>query len=222
MVKPPPGATLVALPYVSKDGFAGPCVKSLLGWFSTPTASPVTFLFIRDKTQVEARNHACDKAMELGAEWIWFVDSDQDFPPDALERLKSVDADVACADMWSRSWPSFRIVFRATPPDDIGKVLHVPVDDSVASNGGVEDITYCGMGCTLVKTSIVRRMRERFPDQPCFWVAYHGEDATFCFKVLEMGGTVKCDFGLKSGHWGSIRMMGQEFTRDSSSLMEAS
>jgi cellulose synthase/poly-beta-1,6-N-acetylglucosamine synthase-like glycosyltransferase len=205
----PPGSTLVALPYVSKDGFSGPTVRSLLNGFASGKFGNVLFVVIGDKTQVAARNEACRKALDHGAEYLFFVDSDQDFPPDAISRLKAADADVACADMWSRSWPSFRIVFQPDPVD--GK--YYPVSDTVADRGGVEDIGYCGMGCTLIRTSILREMKEKFPDQPWFWTADHGEDATLCFKVREIGGSVKCDFSLKSGHWSYCRMMGQDFTR---------
>jgi hypothetical protein len=173
----------------------------------------VSFFFARDQTQVRARNDACEKALSSGAEWLWFIDSDQDFPTDALNRLKAVGADVACADMWSRSWPSFRIVMVEGPMDEQGKTHYVPVSDEVAARGGYENISFCGMGCTLIKTSILKLIRDKYPDQPWFWTAHSGEDATFCFKVLEVGGSVKCDFGLKSGHWGHIRMMGQDYTR---------
>ena len=208
-----PGLTLVALPYVSKDGFAGPCVESLLKCFASGAMGRVSFFFAKDQTQVRARNDACEKALEAGAEWLWFIDSDQDFPVNALERLKAVGADVACADMWSRAWPSFRIVMVKGPTDENGKERYVPVADEVASRQGIEDVSFSGMGCTLIRTSIILKIRDAYPDQPWFWTAHHGEDATFCFKVLDIGGTVKCDFGLKSGHWGSCRMMGQDYTR---------
>jgi hypothetical protein len=193
--------TLLALPYVSKDGFTGATVRSLLSGVGA-----CKVLFIADQTQVSARNVACAEALKCGAEYLWFVDSDQDFPPDTLARLKAVKADVACADMWSRSWPSFRIVFRGDKP----------VPDEVADRGKIEDITYCGMGCTLIRTSILRKLETK--EQPWFWTAHNGEDATFCFKVLEAGGTVKCDFSLKSGHWSYCRMVGQQFTKDRKNL----
>ena len=174
----------------------------------------VSFLMIGDKTQVAARNEACRAAISTGAEYLFFVDSDQDFPVDALKRLKAVDADVACADMWSRSWPSYRIVFGTENVD--GK--YSPISDDVAVAGGVSDVGYCGMGCTLIKVSVLRQLEEKYPDQPWFWAAHNGEDATFCFKVREIGGSVKCDFGLKSGHWSTCRMMGQEFTRNPEAL----
>lgn len=201
--------TLLALPYVSKDGFAGPCVSSLLK--SEGEISNV--FFIGDATQVHARNKACEEAIRVGAHYLWFVDSDQDFPPDALAKLMAADADVACADMWARGWPSFRLVFKAGQRDPNGMTQYVSVDDETAAKGGIEDVAFCGMGCTLIKTEILHQMKEKMNDQPWFWTAAHGEDATFCFKVLELGGTVKCNFGLKSGHWGHIRMMGQDYTR---------
>ena len=207
------GLTLVALPYVSKDGFAGPCVESILKCFASGNMGNVSFFFARDQTQVRARNAACEKALEIGAEYLFFVDSDQDFPIEALSRLKAVSADVACADMWSRGWPSFRIVMVKGPTDAGGKVHYVPVSDEIAAQEDIEDVSFSGMGCTLIRTDIIRRMRDAYPEQPWFWTAHSGEDATFCFKVLEMGGTVKCDFGLKSGHWSYCRMMGQDYTR---------
>lgn len=210
-VRQVPGLTLVALPYVSKDGFTGPTVRSIINGFGSGKFGRVNFLIIGDKTQVKARNEACENAIASGSEYLFFVDSDQDFPPDALSRLKAVDADVACADMWSRNWPSFRLVLIPGEKNSEGLTMYKPVPDEDAN--GIRDISFCGMGCTLIKTSVLKRMAEKFPDQPWFWAAHHGEDATFCFKVLEMGGTVKCDFGLKSGHWGSMRMMGQDYTR---------
>lgn len=211
-VRQVPGLTLVALPYVSKDGFTGPTVRSIINAFASGSLGRVSFTMIGDKTQIYARNEACKQAIALGAEYLFFVDSDQDFPVDALERLKRVDSDVACADMWSRGWPSFRIVFH---PDDVdGKYRPMPDEEAE----GVKDVGFCGMGCTLIRVSILKRMLEKYPDQPWFWAAHNGEDATFCFKVRDIGGTVKCDFSLKSGHWSTCRMMGQPFTRDPEAL----
>lgn len=207
------GVTLLALPYVSKGGFLGACVKSLMMCFASGKMGRISFLFIPDRSQVNARNYACEKAIEIGAEWLWFVDSDQDFPVDVLERLKLVDADVACPDMWSRSWPSYRIVLNPGPTDGAGKVRYLPVPDEIADRGQIEDVGYCGMGCTLIKVSAIVKMRELHPNRPWFWAAEHGEDATFCFQVSEMGGTIKCDFGVQSGHWGVCRNSGQDFTR---------
>ena len=206
------------MPYVSKDGFVGPFVKSLTKWLLSGNAQNIKLLFIGDDTQCGARNKACKVALEDGADYLWFLDSDQDFPVDALGRLMALDADIACADMWSRNWPSFRIVIRMSEPDETGKKIPTPVSQEVADAGLPAPIDVCGMGCTLIKVDLLRRMADYFPGQPWFWVAEHGEDATFCFKAADMKAKIMCDFGLKSGHWSYCRMMGQEFTKSLDSL----
>lgn len=209
--KVPPGVTLVALPYVSKSGFFGATVQSIVTGIFAGGFRMTKFLFIGDHTQVYARNMACEEAVKCGAEWLLFIDSDMDFPTDVLDRLKRCDADIACTDMWARGWPSFRTVMRRKGPDPkTGLHYCVPVD--VAD--GVESVDLCGMACTLIRTSLLVKMKEKFAGQPWFWSGDHGEDATFCFKALEMGATIRCDFGIVAGHWGTTRMVGQDYTRD--------
>jgi len=167
------------------------------------------FLWLGDHSQVGARNLACEAALEENFEWLFFVDSDMDWPNDTLQRLKACDADIACTDMWSRNWPSFRTVMVLGEKDENGKCLPVPVSDEIAAEKKVVDVDLCGMACTLIRTSLLKKM-----PKPWFWTAEHGEDATFCFNAKEMGATIKCDFGAVAGHWGTCRMVGQDFTRD--------
>ncbi len=198
--------TLLALPYVSKIGFDAATTQSIILALLGGGLKHSKILFLGDCSQAQARNLACETALKDGFEWIFFVDSDADFPVDALARLKACDADIACADMWSRNWPSFRTVMRLGEPgeDGIRRAYAVPGNPT-----GVESVDLCGMHCTLVRTSLLWKLKK-----PWFFVGEHGEDANFCFKAGEIGATVKCDFGLKSGHWGRCRMIGQDFTRD--------
>ena len=128
-----------------------------------------------------------------------------------MERLKSLDVDIACTDMWSRGWPSFRTVMVLGEPDETGMKASVPLPDDAT---GVQDIDVCGMACTLIRVSLLKKYREDFPDQPWFWAGRHGEDAQFCFNAKAIGATMKCDLGIVSGHWGTTRMAGQDYTRD--------
>lgn len=207
----PPGVTLVALPYVSKSGFFGATVQSIVTGIFDGGFRMCKFLFLGDHTQVAARNMACKDAVEIGAEWLFFIDSDMDFPPETLARLKAMDADIACTDMWSRGWPSFRTVLRMGPPTSDGTSYWFAVPDHVK---GVQDVGVCGMACTLIKVSLLRKMQEKYKDQPWFWSGQNGEDAQFCFKAQEMGATIRCDFDIVAGHWGTTRMAGQGYTRD--------
>lgn len=207
----PPGVTLVALPYVTKHGFYGATVQSLVTGILAGGFRMCKFLFLGDHSQVYARNMACKDAVEIGAEWLLFLDSDMDWPVDTLSRLKALDSDIACTDMWSRGWPSFRTVMRLGEPDSTGMKPCVSLPDT---ESGIVETDVCGMACTLIKVSLLRAMKEKYGDQPWFYAERHGEDASFCFKAKDMGATIKCDLGIVAGHWGSTRMCGQDYTRD--------
>lgn len=212
-----PGLTLVALPYQSKHGFSAGTVQSIVFAITSRGLSPSKIMWLGDHSISDARNKACEAAIDEGAEYVFFVDSDMDFPPDTLSRLKAANADIACTDMWSRGWPSFRTVMRSHQVKEDGWLQSVPVLDEELPPAGerkVEDVDICGMACTLIRVDFLERFREHFKDQPWFWVARHGEDATFCFNAKEIGATIRCDFGVVAGHWGVYRNIGQDFTRD--------
>ena len=200
----PPGVTLVALPFVSKQGFSGATTQSLILGIIAGGFRMCRFLFLGDHLVGKARNAACQDSIDIGAEWLFFIDSDADFPADTLSRLKACNADIACTDMWSRNIPSFRTVMRLEAPDETGKRRAIPY-----SGIGIEDVDLCGMHCTLIRADLLKRMAP-----PWFWTADHGEDATFCFNAKEAGATIRCDFGITAGHWGVARMAGQEWSRD--------
>lgn len=214
----PPGSTLVALPYQSKHGFCAGTVQSIVLAITSRGLSPSKIMWLGDHSISDARNKACEAAIEEGSEYIFFVDSDMDFPPDTLARLKACASDIACTDMWSRGWPSFRTVLRnGKEPNADGLLQSIPVKDEdlpPVGERGVEDVDICGMACTLIRVDFLKRFRDHFKKQPWFWVARHGEDATFCFNAKEIGAVIRCDFGVVAGHWGVCRNIGQDFTRD--------
>ena len=205
----PPGVTLVALPFVSKQGFTAATFQSVVLAILAGGMRMTKFLFLGDHSQVMARNGSCQDTIDIGAEWVWFIDSDADFPVETLEKLKACNSDIACTDMWSRNIPSFRTVMRMGIHN--GELASLPVQDFPT---GVEDVDVCGMHCTLIRASLLRRMKEAYPNRPWFWTSEHGEDATFCFAAKELGASIKCDFSVMSGHWGVARMAGQDWSRD--------
>ena len=213
----PLGRTLIALPYVSKIGFNHAFVQSLTSALLKGRLSPARIMWLGDHMIPDARNAACESAIAENADYLFFVDSDMDFPVETLPRLKAADADIACTDMWSRGWPSFRTVMRNAGLNAEGLIQSVPVrDGDLPPEGerGVEEVDICGMACTLIKVEFLKKFKEHFTEQPWFWTARHGEDATFCFNAKSIGATIKCDFGIVAGHWGVCRNVGQDFTRD--------
>lgn len=213
--KLPTGVTAVAMPYVSKQGFDGAMVTSLVFAMIYNGMNKCLFDFYQDYTTTHARNAAVKRALDVGADWLFFIDSDMDFPVDTLARLKVLDADIACADMWSRNWPSFRTVLRYGPKR--GKLRElVPVQNP----NGIEDVDCCGMACTLIKRSLLEKFAKKklMP----FVLAQHGEDASFCILAKQkFKASIRCDFGITAGHWGRARMVGQDFTRDARNQLGA-
>lgn len=213
----PPGATLVVLPYVSKTGFTGQTLRSLHLATMGGGMNRCKFLYMEDSSQVKARNLGCEAALAEGFEWLYFIDSDMDFPVKTLDRLKALDADIACTDMWARSWPSFRTVMVYGEPDESGmKQLYshdIPVQTDSIAEPVVRDVDCCGMACTLIKTSLLKKFQA--DDHLWFEASVHGEDASFCIRAKQKyDATIRCDFGVMAGHWGVCRMAGQDFTRD--------
>jgi hypothetical protein len=209
----PPGVTLLALPFVSKQGFDPATVSSLIFALIYNGLGKCLFNFYGDYPVSHARNAAASDAILKGAEWLFFVDSDMDFPVNTLERLKALDADIACTDMWSRNWPSFRTVLEYDKTKRWPKKKElVPVAGGQKIKGA-RDVDCTGMACTLVKVSLLRKFAKAklMP----FIMTEHGEDAGFCMVAKQkFKAKIRCDFDVVSGHWGRNRMVGQDFTRD--------
>ena len=202
--------TLVSMLYVSKYGICGQTVNSLLGSVLSGSFKDCEYLFVIDHTHVSGRNRAAKAAMDQGFDYLLFLDSDMDWPPETLPRLIDCKADVACIDMWSRGIPSFRLVSKKND-----KGLVAPVEDDIAGKGGVSDIDTCGMGCTLIRTDLLRRMAEKIEAPLWFQASSHSEDVSFCYLAKQLcNASIKCDFGLLAGHYTTIRASGQDFMRD--------
>ena len=143
---------------------------------------------------VGARNACVKVALEEGVTHLLFVDSDMDIPHDAYPRLMECDADVACGLMWTKHIPSFPTVFRGGKPH-LGE--------------GIEDVDECGMACTLIRTEFLERMK-----RPWFYMdGSGGEDHIFCRRAKEAGASIRCNYGVRTGHLGFVYFTGQEFTR---------
>ncbi len=214
MKKLPPGITLVCMPYTHQTVHAQ-TMMSLVYGLVYGGLNKCVFSFHGENMTSRARNAFALQAMNMGAEWLFFVDSDADWPVDTLERLKALDADIACTDMWARNWPSFRTVLEYGPKRGKLKEL-VPV----GMNGkvtGQRDVDCCGMHCTLIRVSLLEKFAKKklMP----FVTGQHGEDAAFCIVAKQkFKASIRCDFDIVAGHWGNARMAGQEFTRDARNM----
>lgn len=198
---------------MSKQGFTAATVSSIFFALIHGQLPKTLFSFYGDYVISHARNAAAQEAIRRGAEWLLFVDSDMDFPINMLDRLKKCDADIACPMMWSRTIPSFLSTMRLSKSRAKNKPssMFEPYDGGGSEE--IQDIDACGMACTLIRVSLLEKFAKKklMP----FVMTNHGEDISFCIMAKEkFKATIRCDYKWTSGHWGTARMAGQDWTRD--------
>ena len=177
------------------------------------------------------RNHICRVFLEeCTADWLWFIDTDQTFDPDLLERM------VASADPVERPILSALIMAERTertdpispacigftdtdPPqpstyDDIPPVQHWPVGAT-------------GSGCVLIHRTVLQALWAEYKDHPFPFFEYArwertmpdgsivpgvlGEDYTFALRALRLGFTCWVDTTIEAGHIKSRTLTSADF-----------
>jgi hypothetical protein len=145
------------------------------------------------------REKLADKALEVEATHILWLDSDMMFPKTICEKLLSHDLDFVACNYSTRALPTRSVAFAEIGEWDsfIGK------DET-----GLISIAGVGLGCALIKTA----MLDDIP-KPWFPITYNvdandylGEDMNFCQKIIESGYVVAidCDASREVYHIGSI------------------
>lgn len=133
-------------------------------------------------------------AMEAGASYILFIDSDMRFPPDTIGRLLKADKDIVGANCKQRSqneWTARKN----------GKFINS------TDQKGLEEVDTLGFGVTLIDMKVFK-----IPE-PWFAMPYHtqdkkliGEDVYFCTVAKEQGFKIWIDHDLSQEvkHTGTV------------------
>jgi len=135
---------------------------------------------------VSARGKIVEMAIEQGATHVLFVDSDMQFPEDALERLLAHNLDIVGVEYNKRCLP-------LTP---VQKPLDTPSDT-------LYKCEYVGTGLMLINLKVFKKI-----PQPWFNFGRKGtevvigEDVWFCNTARDAGFDVWCDPTLEVKHLG--------------------
>jgi GT2 family glycosyltransferase len=143
------------------------------------------------------RNQLAEHAIELGAEWIWYVDDDHCFHPDTLTRLLARNVDIVTGVAVKRVAPFLPLIYEREEGDEGNFVKHYFTPDDV----GLKPILAAGAGCFLVKTHVHKTLGSpywRFSETSTGDMI--GEDMDFCMRARAMGFTVYCDMDAPIGH----------------------
>jgi len=160
-----------------------------------PDGTDLQLFYGYDVAQV--RNLMADYAIRNNYTHILFVDSDIVLPTNALTQLLSHAAPIVSG-VYRQRWED-RVVIEG------GKgTRKIEMSDMV----GTQEVTYCGFGCVLVETELLRKI-----GYPQF--EYHhtldfaqtvSEDADFCRKATALGIPVLMDTDIRCGHRGTFTL----------------
>lgn len=154
------------------------------------------------------------------AEWLWYIDSDMGFAPDAVDRLvNSADPDerpvvgglafaqksAGPAPMGARRNRATPTLYRAAEVDD--RIGFVPMFDYPADS--VVKVQATGAACLLIHRTVLERVREEYGDR---WFSHlevpkgehgfteFGEDMSFCLRLIALDVPIWVDTGVKTTH----------------------
>lgn len=168
---------------------------------------------ISNRPADQARNEIIRK---LEKDWLFFMDSDQTFPPDCLMRLLSWDLPIVSGLYFKSPGKPVPHVYKYAYNDGhhqyqglidpIGRYLSRFAEQlkgqvAIVLPGKREDLIECdgiGVGCLLVHRRVFQAI-----EPP--WFKYNedanvGEDFYFCRKVQEAGFKIYVDPGVVCGH----------------------
>lgn len=160
----------VAVAIPSFDTWKADTSMALIGLGTYTMTQGIALAFMNEKSSMvsKARNSLAEKAMQFGADYLLFVDSDLVFPADALCRLLAHGKDIVGATYNKR----------VPPYETLGHFLG-PARD--LSAGGVVEADYMPGGFLLIKTSVLKAL-----PQPWFFETYYRtpEDAVQSFAGI--------------------------------------
>ena len=191
--------TIIAIPCM--DMVHTEFVRSLV---SMRYVGEIQFCFTECSLIYQARTALCKMAMDAGADYVLWLDSDVVFQPDLMERLME---DIQGRDMVTAVYHARKAPFRPVIWKTIRTGL-MPTDAQVEQyddypTDGLFEIEGCGFGAVLMKTGVIRDVAETF-HQTFAPVTGLGEDLSFCVRARSCGYKIWCDPALQIGHKGAM------------------
>jgi hypothetical protein len=143
------------------------------------------------------RERLANKAVEVKADYLLWLDSDMMFPSTTALRLMSHNKDIVAANYMKRSVPLTTVAYPKVEDWD----NWLPLE----SQQELEPVEGIGMGCMLMKTSVLTNIQKPWFEFEYKEGAWHGEDFYFQRKLRDAGHEILVDMNLSR----QIRHIGQ-------------
>ena len=150
-----------------------------------------------------SRNELAAKAVQIGADYVFWLDSDMVFEADTLRRMYKTltenNLDILTGLYFRRVPPYSPVLFDKLEMTDKGCEWTDWKDKPLPE--GLFEVGGCGFGCVLMKTDVFFDVQGTFQDMfgPINRV---GEDLSFCWRARECGYKIICDPTIICGHVG--------------------
>jgi hypothetical protein len=167
----------------------------------------------------DARERLARYAVDIGAKYVFFLDSDMVPPADTLEKLVAADKDIISGMIFQRKYPfqpCFYTKCRLHKVENneakktnkyFGSELEGPLKPEEWPNDGAYEMEGVGMACTLIKTEVFKKL-----NPPWFFpLPGVGEDLSFCVQARNKGAKVYTHFGVDCGHTAEFTITKETF-----------
>ena len=164
-----------------------------------------------------SRDKAVQAAIQNGARWLWFLDTDIICPPDTLARLMAHNKPIVSGLYVRRHNPPFNEMLRYRTDGFPGLK---PINDGEYTPGSLVECDAVATGCMLLQVELFEKMQpfqmtiDGQPARPAWflwseWRTNNGlsEDFSFCTRARQQGIQVFCDTSILCRHVGPIKFL---------------
>ena len=186
--------TLIAIP-TSRD-IEIQCAASIIGMEREGRIG----VFCPQSYSIDAsRNLIVEHALEIGYDYIMWIDSDMILPKNTLTTLMSHDKDIVSGVYAYKLIGAENAVTKRFKDKAKDIYEDIPLKEITESKRLIE-VDGVGFGCVLTKVDVFRHIKKP-------WFRYTpnmGEDIYFCRKAQKAGYQVYLDTSILCGHVGSV------------------
>lgn len=173
----------------------------------------VQFAPLKSSILFISREYLVSSAIEGGADYIMFLDSDQLIESDTIIRMATwLDrgADILTTLIFRKDPPYQPCVFSSSERLKNGQISLQYYDIAAQDLTKPFFVANCGLGCAMIKKEVFLKI-----PQPWFLpYPYTGEDITFLHKATqEYGYKIICDPTIEIGHIGNKNFTRKDYLR---------
>lgn len=186
-------------------------IKTVASLFALDRPAGTEIGFTHNSLVYDARNEFCQRAVNGGFDYLFFIDSDMIFPPDTLTKLLALNTDIATAVCYARKGNHAPCVYNRVVKRNL---FH----DSEAEHvkqipDGVFEVAGCGMAVCLIKADVLKRLVKKYKGTPFEPFGNMGEDLAFCYRARKLGYRLKADSTIPIGHIGETVITREDYKR---------